>query len=378
MPIEQEVIDRLTSYCARLEDDLGVALHRRHLPAADPTLPLDNDVTAEDSAPAEVREVEHGRRWGALAAAVVFVAVGIGVLAVLESRRVDQRPDGSVAPAATAGAATTPAPTSSIGTVPATTAVTEPTTTVLPGALLRPFVDPNLCAPLAVTGDGDATGSTFDLHLFARATQASSFPIQIIGDPNGGPTAPFALLQRYPEQSGPGQGQGQTIRVNDWDVALGVFGNGNGDGRWGLPDGGEGYLRSRGLDRDSLVAIISSLTARDATAAIPGFDYTPGPSVPATLQLLVEHLNTGVYGRGAGLRCQVASTNFLYRISALDGDPVFQYALVIDRPVPLEVGYQYGTLVIIEGLADPTAPSVADVVNADPPTWNNLPHAPAL
>jgi hypothetical protein len=246
------------------------------------------------------------------------------------------------------------------------------------GEMVRPYVNPDLCAPLAVTGDGDATGSTFDLHLFARPTTASSFPIQIIGDPNGGPTAPFALLQRYPDQSGPGQGQGQTIRINEWDVALGVFGNGNGDARWGLPDGGQGYLRSRGLDRDSLVAIISSLTARDADAAIPGFDYTPGPSVPRTLQLLVEHLNTGVYGRSAGLRCQVASTNFLYRISALDGDPIFLYALVIDRPVPLEVGYQHGTLVIVEGLADPTAPSVADVVNADPTTWNNPPHAPAL
>jgi hypothetical protein len=226
-----------------------------------------------------------------------------------------------------------------------------------------------------VTGDGDSTGSTFDLHLFAWPTKATSFPIQIIGDPAGGPTAPFALLQRYPDR--PDLRLGQAVTINDWKVSLNVYGNGNGDVRWSLPDGGTGYLRSRGLDRDSLVSIISSLTTRDANAAIPGFDYTPATSVP-TLQLLVEHLNTGVYGRGAGVSCQVATTNFIYRISALDGDPVFQYAAVIDRPVPLEVGYQQGTLVIIEGLEDPTAPSIADVVNADPTTWNDLSSAPAL
>ena len=256
--------------------------------------------------------------------------------------------------------------------VPPATSPLQPGTD---GELVRPFVDPILCAPLSAHGDGDTTGSTFDLHLFAWPTEATTFPIQIIGDPNGGPTAPFALLQRYPDQGI--LRQGQAVAINDWEVSLNVYGNGNGDARWGLPDGGMGYLRARGLDRESLVAIISSLTARDVNAAIPGFDYSPGPSVPATLQLLVEHLNTGVYGRGATLQCQVAATNFIYRISTLDGDPVFQYALVIDRPVPLEVGYQQGTLVVIEGIADPTAPKVSDVFNADSTTWSDLLANPA-
>jgi hypothetical protein len=68
----------------------------------------------------------------------------------------------------------------------------------------------------------------------------------------------------------------------------------------------------------------------------------------------------------------VAATNFIYRITTLDGDPVFQYALVIDRPVPLEVAFRQGTLVVIEGIEDSTAPSVDDVYNADLATWNNL------
>lgn len=254
--------------------------------------------------------------------------------------------------------------------------VTPANRTVSMGELVRPFVDPDICAPLSALGEGDTTGSTFDLHLFAWPTTATSFPIQIIGDPNGGPTAPFALLQRYPDQSDLGPPSSVTA-INDWDVSLRVFSNGNGDARWVLPDGGQGYLRSRGLDSEALVAIISSLTARDSSATIRGFDYTPGPTVSPTLQLLVEHLNTGVYGRSAALQCQVAATNFIYWITTLDGDPVFQYALVIDRRVPLDVAYQQGTLVVIEGNEDPTAPTVDDVFNADPTTWNDLLANPA-
>jgi hypothetical protein len=242
------------------------------------------------------------------------------------------------------------------------------------GELVRPYVDPNTCAPLSAHGAGDTTGSTFDLHLFAWPTQAASFPIQIIGDPAGGPTEPFALLQRYPDHTD--FAQRSTTAINDWNVALEVGPNNHGvitgDARWDLPDGGQGYVRSRGIDRATLVALISSLTTREPSATIPGFDYTPGPTVPSTLQLLVEHLNTGVYGRSATFQCQVAATSFIYRISTLDGDPVFQYALVIDRSVPLEVGYQEGTLVVIEGNEDLTAPTINDVFNTDPATWNNL------
>jgi hypothetical protein len=256
--------------------------------------------------------------------------------------------------------------------VPATNAAVEPTASN--GDLLRPFVDSTICAPLTASGDGTATGSTFDLHLFGWPTSAPSFPIQIVGDPNGGPTAPFALVQRYPDQTD--SGVRPTIRINDWDVALQVGPNDHGvitgDARWKLADGGEGYVRSRGIDRDTLISIIASLTPRDAGAPIPGFEYSPPPSLGPALQLIVEHLNTGVYGRSATLQCQVVASNLLYRITTLDGDPVFQYALVIDRPVPLELGYQQGTLVVIEGVEDSTAPTVAEVFNTDVDTWNDL------
>ena len=377
MPTEQEVIDRLAAYCVRLELDLGAPLHRRNLP----------DSMLQTTTDGEVRDHQRSRRV-VLAAAILLVALGVGALAVVQSRRVDRVPADSVTPAtvttqpvASSTTVTTHPVASSTtivsdSSVAATaTIVPEPTSTPGMGHLLRPSVDPTLCAPLSAIGDGDEIGSTFDLHLFAWPTTATSFPIQIIGDPVGGPTAPFALLQRYPDQLD--LGHGPIVTINNWDVSVNVFGNGNGDARWALPDGGLGYLRSRGLDRDALIAIISSLTPRDASAAIPGFDYAPDSTVPSTLQLLVEHLNTGVFGRGATFTCHATSTDFIYRISTLDGDPVFVYALVIDRPVPLEVGYNEGTLVVIGGIADPTAPTVKDVSNMSQATWDDLLAHPA-
>jgi hypothetical protein len=304
----------------------------------------------------------------------VLLLVGVGVLALLQSRPADDGPAGLITPATAEAAVVTSsiattnssAVTSSSTATTVTAAVPVPASTVLPGEIVRPIVDANLCAPLSANG-GDDTGSTFDLHLFAWPTNAASFPIQIIGDPVSGPTGAFALLQRYPEQVE--LSQRSTIKIGDWNVALSVLGNGNGTALWNLPDGSQGYLRSRGLDHDALVGIISSLTPRDPSAAIPGFDYAP---VSSKLQLVVEHLNTHVFGRGATYQCHVAATDFVYRISSLDGDPVFQYALVIDRPVPLEVGYQLGTLIVIGGNDDPTAPRVRDVFNADPQTWSDL------
>ena len=370
MPTDQEILDRLATYCLRLEDDLGAPLHRRNMPHAERSTFVAND---DDAQRTHVNESRRDSRRGVLAAAIVLIALGVGALAVLQSRRADEDPTHSVTPA-TAGTQPAASPTSVVpDTSLATTTTTVPfvaATTVPTGNLLRPAVDPTLCAPLGANGDGDEIGTTFDLHLFAWPTQASSFPIQIIGDPVGGPTAPFALLQRYPDQGD--LGHGPIVTLNNWDVSLNVYNNGNGDARWALPDGGMGYLRSRGLDRDALIAIVSSLTPRDVSAAIPGFDYSPDPTVPSTLQLLVEHMNTGVYGRGATFECHVTATNFIYRISTLDGDPVFVYALVIDRPVPLEVGYKQGTLVVIGGIADPSAPTAEDVFNTTQAAWDDL------
>jgi DNA-directed RNA polymerase specialized sigma24 family protein len=133
---------------------------------------------------------------------------------MLQSRRADDRPSRSVTPASVESSE---AATSTVQT--STSEALEPASTTPTSEIFRPMVDPNLCTPLAATG-GTGTGSTFDLHLFAWPTTASSFPIQIIGDPATGPTGPFALLQRYPDQEH--LGDPSTIKINDWNVALSV------------------------------------------------------------------------------------------------------------------------------------------------------------
>lgn len=206
---------------------------------------------------------------------------------------------------------------------------------------------------------------TYDLSLFARPS-AQPFSIQAIGDPDEGPTGPFALLLRYADRLVPIGAS--TLAINDWKVTVAVYPNGNGDARWDLPDGGNGYLRSRGLDRDQLIRIVSALTARDPGAAIAGFDYSP--ATPTHLELVAEHMSNGVRGSITSYVCQVRETSFIYRISLLGGDPIFQYGGVIDRLVPLQVGYRQRALITIQGREDPTAPRVDDIVNADPEAWN--------
>ena len=100
-------------------------------------------------------------------------------------------------------------------------------------------------------------------------------------------------------------------------------------------------------------------TLERLTESIPGFDYTSRAGATIQLELLHEQLNTDIRGEVAGFECRVVATDYVYRISALGGDPIYQYAGVIDRPPPLEVGIRDTTVIVINGLADPTAPTVA-------------------
>lgn len=204
----------------------------------------------------------------------------------------DRESCGVGASCATTGStvATTIATTST--SIAPTTTVPESTAAAAPAGIVRPSVESDRCEPLAAREFADATR---DLHLFA-APVTDPTPIQIIGDPIGGPTVPFALVQRYPRQAfAPGS---ETIAIHGWSVAVTVYDNGNGDARWNLTDGTEGYLRSRGLDRDAVIGIIASLTPRDPTAEIPGFDYVPDPSTTSKLELVAEHMSGGVRGGG--------------------------------------------------------------------------------
>ena len=312
--------------------------------------------------------------------AVVGAALGVGAGA-WSAANLDRRLGGDQAPLAPVTAEPTTVPTviqtfvAATPTLPATTMPVAPTTTAptIPLGILRPYVGPSICTALSATDSG---AIVYALSPFARAGN-QTLPIQVIGNRTLGPTGPFAVLLRYVDQYPSGSDRDGTP-INGWNVAVHTYPNGNGDATWNLADGTQGYLRARGLDTEALTAIVAALTPRDLTAAIPGFDYAPTVERADQLELLSEHLNTGLHGRSATLACRVEATQFDYRIGAFvaasDGDPVSEFMSVIDRPVPLEVGRRDGTLIVVTGPADASAPTVAQVRNADPATWAELRH----
>lgn len=273
--------------------------------------------------------------------------------------------------------ATTP-PTTAVATsttTPTTISVATSTTTstaVLGTAsrVVRPIVDPSICAATGRWG-GDFEDLTW--NLFARSS-VGAISIQIIGDPERGPTGPYAMLLRYTDRRAGVEGR-ETEPIGGFVVALDEFPNGNAHVFWNLDDGGEGYLRSRGLDREAVVGILEGLTVRGETDPEPGFDYVPADAT-ASVELLHEGIWRTYSGSYAGIECTSADGEARYRIGATydADDPIVEYAFVSDRPAPIDVGYRDGSLIIIDGFGNhPDAPTVGDVDNADDATWNAIP-----
>lgn len=279
---------------------------------------------------------------------------------------------GSVTTSTTASSAvTTSAPASSTTVTESTStiAVNEASTTSTPATaetITRPITVSAICDPRSARG---SKFSDHTLNLFAISREAP-IPIQIIGNRADQSFDAFALVERFFTSDIP-TGGNKTIDINGNQVRINTYPNGNGDARWKLPDGSIAYLRSRGLDQAALETIIGGLSPRDPSAAIPGFDFNTSTGT-SPFELLHEHTNTGLGGNVATLECASPVTGFIYQISAIDADPIVEYAGVIDRPVPLDVGVHTGTLIVINGRPDPSAPTVADVGNADTNTWATL------
>ena len=248
--------------------------------------------------------------------------------------------------------------------LPDSTPPPEPTAAAEVG-ISRPYVDPDVCEPIAAR---EFTGTT-DLEPFTAPTE---FPIamQVLANPDTGPVGPLALVLRYRDR--PIAIYGDAVDVNGLHAYVNIYPNGNADARWNMPDGGQAYLRMRDLDRDTIIGIIESLTARDADAAIPGFDYEPDPIGGLGLELLDEGMNSGVSGSIASFACQTPNSDIVHDVQAVLGDPLWVYTYLLDQARPREVALVDGTLIVIRAtLAD--VPFAADqVTNADTATWDAL------
>lgn len=297
------------------------------------------------------------------AAALVVVAIAAVVVAVRPTQDVGPTGTTPTSPGSSDGPTTsvsTDQPETSLPSATSDTSITPATAVASDGRIVYPFVDPQTCR---ATGTAVFGVIERPLQLFALSSE-SPVPIQVVGDPDGGPVAPFAVLLRY--------------FVTDLGIdashpaAPTMYPDGNGEARWVLPDGSRAYLRSRGLTAEQIRAIVARLVPRDPSAAIPGFDLAPAED--GAPQLLTEQLNTGVTGESHTLTCRAPASDLVYRISALDGDPVYLYGGVIDRPVPLEVGFVGDTLVAIDGERNPAAPTIEDVFGTDDATWGAIGH----
>jgi hypothetical protein len=233
-------------------------------------------------------------------------------------------------------------------------------------------VDPTVCEAGTAT-----TLQSLDVTLYPFAfAREAPIPIQVIANSAGGPALPFAVVLRFFASDRDIAGQ-QFVTIHGISVGISVYDNGNGLAEWRLPDASLAYMRTRGLDYSSIIAVVARLSPRDRRAAIPGFDYEPDTYDPLGLELVPgEHLNTNVSGVAAIFDCHVAQTGYTYQISALHGDPVFVYVGVIDRTPPIEVTTSGSGAIVINGIADSSAPRLAAVVNAEPAIWSQLPATP--
>lgn len=278
----------------------------------------------------------------------------------------------SAATVATSAAppSTTTSPTSSPSTVVTASAPATPTTPSSPTATLitRPYIDPALC--------GSGTKSVYTASLsayfpFATAREVP-IPLQVIAEAADGVARPFAVVLRHfaPDQNPP---IGDPVVINGTTVNIKTFSNLNGQAVWTLPDGSTAYMRTRDLDQPAIEALVGRLTARPRTASIPGFDVAPSTD-PHGLVLLHEHLNTDLSGSTTLFQCISGTTGYVYRVRAIEGDPVFVYFGIIDARRPNAVGVNGdGALTIEGGLAAASGPTLQDVTNADPTTWAAIP-----
>lgn len=229
-------------------------------------------------------------------------------------------------------------------------------------SITRPVIRSTECERISAQ---EFTGSGPIESVFLSRDEV--FPIQIVAAPEATAADPFALIQRWDEVTDEGM-RGEVSVINGVDVAIGTFENGNGEATWLLSDESVGYLRSRGFDRTAIEAVVGSLQARPLDAALPGFDVDTSQT---RFAIRHEQLNTDpVETFRATSECLFGDDGWLYRVSALGGDVIWQHIAIIDRgPPPGEVQIVGGTVVVLDGT---DSFSIDDVVQSDFGEWAQL------
>lgn len=342
-----------------------------------------SDATPVRSRPAlERARSPHARRWPALAAAALLLfGTSIAMWRLWPESTPQLRStttsDPQVVDPASSPLATPPliarSPSSTSPIEPSTAGSASSVDTTVQTAIIRPYINPSACADgsKAIYNAQPAVSPYFP---FAQSEEAP-IPIQIIASPSRSYAGSYAVVLRYFATDNI-RSDGDAFDINGATVHLATVGNGNGNGNghatWNLPDGSTAYMRTRGLDRDAIVAIVGGLMPRDRTAALPGFDYLPAAAT-AGFSLVAEGLNTDTNtGQSTRFTCSTPNGN-IYRVDAVSGDPLFVYLGIIDRAPPLAVADNGDGALLISGRASPTAPAISDVVDAPPTLWDSLP-----
>jgi hypothetical protein len=233
--------------------------------------------------------------------------------------------------------------------------------------LERPVVQGDRCPPLSA--QAGRLEPSDDFVLFALPSD-QPVAIQIVGEAGTTPADPFALVARF------AAGSSSSAEGYALDDSIRMFPNGNGAVFVRFDDASVGLVRARGLTENDIQTIVDALTPLPPDSEFPGFLVN---DATGRFDSLHQRMSNEVTGWAGVSECSIVDTESgfdplapLYRVAVLTGDPIYQYASVIDRPPPLEVAMRGDAVIIISGLDDPSAIRAAEIVNADPDAWNGL------
>ena len=310
-------------------------------------------------------------RWatvGALAAAVVVTVAGLMFVGRDRDSGVQPAEDlplpasstpSSAPPTSTAADVSTPSVGTTDGTGPPTESSVANDTEAI--EIVRPVAAAEQCTTIAARD-----GYNKPLSFIGRASN-SPVPLALFSDPDDSSGPAFVIVHRFFDD--------RAVSGDDFiDIDNTTYGvtqatDGDLEITWQLDDG-LGHARARGLNRDQLIEFVAALEPRPADATVAGFEYQPADT-SAHLRLIQETNDSDVEGTVARSVC-LADTGTRYRVTALNGDPVFVYSAMLDRPAPLDTAMVGDAAIVINGPAGPDAPLASDVVNADVSEWQTL------